>query len=172
MRCGTMLKLLKPGMRVLEFGCSIAPMYRTWRTFWSHVATKWVLADIPNFPFHYARHVYGRDSEASFCQISEDLFDDPLKHIPGTFDMIIIQDVFEHLHKPRQMAEYLIGRLNPGGILHFNYVRSDAKGHDTPAGLHERIPTLKFLQEKLTFISGTFAVSDESLGTCIGRKRA
>ena len=172
LRCGTMLKLLMPGMRVLEFGCSIAPMYRTWRTFWSHVATEWVLADIPNFPFHYARHVYGGDKEASFCLITEELFDEPLKNVAGKFDMIIVQDVFEHLHKPRQMAEYLLDRMNPNGLLHFNYVRSDAKGHDTPAGLHERIPTLQFLSEKLDIIFGEFAVADRSLGTCIGRKKA
>lgn len=172
LRCGTLLKVLKPGMRVLEFGCSIAPMYRTWRKFWSHVATEWVLADIPNFPFHYARHVYSRDREASFCLIAEELFDEPLKNVAGSFDLIILQEVFEHLHKPLQMAGYLLDRLKPGGLFYFDYIRSDAKGHDTPAGLHERIPTLQFLSDKLEIVSGNFEVSDKSLGRCIGRKRA
>jgi SAM-dependent methyltransferase len=163
---------LRGGMRVLEYGCSLAPMYRTWRSFLSHVRTEWVLADIPNFPFHYSRHTYARDSEASFCLISEDLFDDPLRHVEGQFDIIIIHEVFEHLHKPRHLAEYLLRRLRPGGLFFFDYMRSDATGHDTPAGLAERMTTLQFLEQHLAIVAGDFEVSERSLARCIGRLKA
>jgi SAM-dependent methyltransferase len=171
-RCGQLFRKLKPGMRVLEYGCSIAPMYRTWRTFLSHRKTDWILADIPNFPFHYARHVYAKDSEARFCLITDDLFDDPLRHVEGRFDLIIIHEVFEHLHKPRYLAEYLLGRLNPGGLFFFDYMLSEATGHDTPAGLAERIVTLEYLRDKLEIIHGDFEVTDRSLGRCVGRLKS
>jgi SAM-dependent methyltransferase len=171
-RCRQLFSFLRKGMRVLEYGCSLAPMYRTWRAFLSHVDTQWVLADIPNFPFHYSRHTYGRDREASFCLIAEDLFDDPLRNVQGQFDLIIIHEVFEHLHKPRHLAEYLLRRLNPGGLFFFDYVRSEATGHDTPAGLAERTTTLEFLAQHLEIVDGRFEVSDESLGRCIGCLKA
>ncbi len=160
---------LRPGMRVLEYGCSLAPMYRTWKSFLSHVPADWVLADIPNFPFHYTRHTCAHDREAVFSLIKEELFDDPLRDIPGQFDIIIIHEVFEHLHKPHHLAEYLLNRLNPGGLFFFDYMRSDATGHDTPAGLEQRTATLQFLQQSLEMIDGHFEVSDRSLARCIGR---
>lgn len=163
---------LRGGMRVLEYGCSLAPMYRTWRQFLNHVPAEWVLADIPNFPFHYARHTFARDREAGFCLITEELFDDPLRHVAGPFDIIIIHEVFEHLHKPRHIAEYLVNRLAPRGLLFFDYMRSDATGHDTPAGLAERLATLDFLRQRLEMIDGDFAVSDRSLARCIGRLKS
>jgi SAM-dependent methyltransferase len=147
-------------------------MYRTWRSYLSHVRTNWVLADIANFPFHYSRHTYAGDAAASFCLIGEDLFDDPLRQVDGGFDMIIIHEVFEHLHKPRHLAEYLLRRLKPGGLFFFDYMRSDATGHDTPAGLAERTKTLEYLAKELEMIDGHFEVSDRSLGRCIGRLKS
>ena len=87
------------------------------------------------------------------------------------FDLIIIQEVFEHLHNPRYIAEYLIKRLKVGGMLYFDYIRSGAKGLDTPAGLQQRIETLEYLGEKLDIIYGKFEVSDSSLAGCVGVKK-
>ena len=148
-RSALLHRLLPKGGRVLEYGCSLAPMYRTWRQFHSHVPCEWTLADIPTFPFHYARHAYAHDAEASFVTITEERWDDPLRDA-GTFDLIIVQEVFEHLHAPRRMAEYLLDRLNPGGLFTFDYIRKDdALGHDTPAGLGERLETLEYLSREL-----------------------
>jgi len=166
-----LLSSLSRGMRVLEYGCGIAPMYRTWRAFLSHVDATWVLADIPGFPFHYARHAYARDEAVSFCVIYEDRFHDPLRDCPGTFDFMIAQEVFEHLDEPRGIAEYLLDRLNPGGWFYFDYSASEEKGLDTPAGQRQRRGTLEYLASRLDFAPGTFRVSDESLGRCVGRKR-
>jgi hypothetical protein len=62
---GLLSEHLRRGFRVLEYGCGVAPMYRTWRTFLSATSSQWVLADIAGFSFHYARHTLGRDAEAS-----------------------------------------------------------------------------------------------------------
>lgn len=162
--------LLRNGMRVLEYGCSIAPMYRTWREFYSHIDVTWTLADIPNHPFHYARHAYGRDREAAFALITPELFDDPLREVAGDYDVIIIQEVFEHLHKPRHMAEYLLNRLAEGGLLVFDYAVSDAKGLDTPSGLSERSETLEYLRRNLEFTWGELT-PERATALCVGRKR-
>lgn len=163
-------RFLRPGMRILEFGCSLAPMYRTWRRFYSHVDCQWVLADIPSYPFHCARHVYAADREATTVVITEDRFDIPLESVGGSFDMVIIQEVFEHLHKPLHIARYLFERLKAGGLFFFDYVKSDAHGLDTLAGLHERRETLAFLSGVLEPVYGDWQNAEDSLGTCIGRK--
>ncbi|MBU1567478.1 MAG: methyltransferase type 12 [Proteobacteria bacterium] len=165
-----LLSLLRPGLKILEFGCSLAPMYGTWRQFSSHKKCYWVLADIASFPFHYARHKYANDFEVNTCLITEDLFDDPLKNVESKFDIIIIQEVFEHLHKPLHIAKYLCNRLNKNGLLFFDYVKSDAQGLDTLAGLEERSATLEFLYSTLTPVCGSWQSIQDSLGICIGRK--
>jgi len=164
--------LLKKGMRVLEYGCALAPMYRTYRRYLNHIPAQWVLADIPNFPFHFARHLYARDKEvAQFVTIAEDRFDDPLKDVEGPFDMIIIQEVFEHLDRPLAIAGYLVERLKPGGYLLFDYVKSEGVGLDTAAGVAERMEVLEYLNGRLEMIQGDFKVTEESVGLCVGRKK-
>lgn len=166
----TLFELLEPRWTVLEYGCSIAPMYRTSRTFLSDRATNWVLADIPGFPFHYARHVYGRDAQASFHVIEQQ--DDPLSGLDGQFDLILVQTVFEHLDRPRLVAEYLLDRLRPGGLFWFDYPVTDISGLNTPTGQSEREATLEFLAERLDIVRGELRIDDRPLGQCIGRKRA
>ena len=165
-------RLLKNHARILEYGCSLAPGYRSYKQFFNHKKASWVLADMPNFAYHYARHSYAHDREVEkMGVIGAGRFDDPLVEVQGNFDMIIIMTVFEHLHKPRMMAEYLLNRLNPGGYLVFDYIKSEAKHLDSPAGLAERIPTLNFLLDRLELVQGNIKNSDESVGLCIGRKK-
>jgi SAM-dependent methyltransferase len=172
LRSRALRRLLGRGGRVLEYGCSLAPMYRTWRAFHSHVPCSWVLADIPTFPFHFARHAYARDAEASFVTISVDQLDDPLSGAADGFDLILVQEVFEHLHAPRRMAEYLLDRLNSGGLFAFDYIaKSSALGHDTPAGVDERIETLEYLAGQLDVVHGRLRVGPETVSLCAGRRR-
>lgn len=149
-RAPVITNLLQPGITVLEFGCFHAPIYRSWRLYYSHKPCNWVLADIPNFGFLYSRYLYGKDGSVEFVLIEEDCFNDPLgTSTEKTFDMIIVQEVFEHLQNPRQTAEYLVEHLKSDGILVFDYIESNATGLDTPAGLKERENTLKYLFETL-----------------------
>lgn len=173
LRSKRLRRALGHGGRVLEYGCSLAPMYRTWRSFYSHIPCQWVLADIPNFPFHYARHAYAGDKEAEFVTITADTFDDPLRDVAGGFDLIIVQEVFEHLHAPRRIAQYLLDRLRPDGIFAFDYIRKDeALGHDTPAGKGERIATLEYLARELDILDGTLEVGPSTVSLCTGSRRS
>lgn len=166
-----LLRRLKPGMRVLEYGCSLAPYYRNWRDCFSHVRASWVLTDIPNFPFHFARYTYAGDAAVeSMPVISPDRLDAPLEGM-GKFDAIVITTVFEHLHKPLTVAKHLLDHLNEGGLFAFDYILSDAEELDTPAGLAERDETLAYLENALRIEHGDMSRPAESIGLCIGRKR-
>ena len=164
-------RLLRPGMRGLEYGCGIAPMYRTWRRFFAHIPIRWVLADIPGFPFHYARHVYGADAGVELACITPERFADPLPGIERPFDLIILLEVFEHLDAPRRLAGYLLDRLAPGGLLHFDYLESGGTGLDTTAGLQQRRETLCYLKSRLDVIEGAIAPTGDVRGAVVGRKR-
>ena len=55
----------------------MAPYYYCYRRYYSHLDCT-VLADIPNFPFHYAKYLYGRDGDIEFATIGSSEFYDPL----------------------------------------------------------------------------------------------
>ncbi len=90
----------------------------------------------------------------------------------GSFDLIIVQEAFEHLHAPCRMAEYLLDHLNPGGVFAFDYIRKDDElGHDTPAGMHERIDTLAYLARELDIRHGVLRVGLDTVSLCAGARR-
>ena len=122
------------------------------------------------FAFHYARHVFARDAEVELAVIGD--LSRPLTNVDGRFDLIIVQTVFEHLDRPRAVAESLLDRLAPDGLFWFDYVRTDGTGLDTPSALAERRSTLKYLADRLTIVRGELRIDDRSLGACVGRKRA
>ena len=165
-------KYLRRNARILEYGCGLAPMYRTYRSYLNHLPCTWILADLPNFPFHYAKYTYHQDNCIErFVTIDAERFRDPLHDVQGSFDFIVIQEVFEHLDDPVFIASYLIDRLKDGGHLLFDYIKSEGTGLDTPAALENRIDALKILGNRLTMVEGCFAVADTSISRCVGRKK-
>lgn len=165
-----MPRIMKRNTRVLEYGCSCAPSYACWKMFFSHIPTSWVLADIANHSFYYARYVYGRDEPVTTHLIKPASFEDPLNGIEGKFDVIFINEVFEHLDQPLHIANYLIDRLNDGGRLVFDYIISDAKGFDTNEGKVQRTETMGVLKKRLKLLYGEIGDASNSTGLCIGQK--
>ena len=113
---------------------------------------------------------YRKPLVITICGVSEEMFDDPLRNVHGKFDIIIVQEVFEHLHAPLHIAEYLIERLKVGGLLSFDYALTKGFGYDTPISIEQRHDTLKFLEKHLKFIYGDFLNDDQKLGSYIGIK--
>jgi SAM-dependent methyltransferase len=167
------LTYLTPGMRVLEYGCSMAPYYRNWKKYYNHIDASWTLMDIANFPFHYARHLYMSDKAVKGMPvIKPEVFDGPIPD-GDIYDFIIITTVFEHLHKPWTVARHLLDHLAPGGIFVFDYIMpAEAHELDTPGGIKERHDTLKLLSDNLTILHGSLNNKlHDSVGLCIGRKK-
>ena len=112
-------KYLSKGMRVLEYGCSLAPYYHCYRAAFSHLECNWILADIPNFPFHYAKYLYRNDAGVEFVTIDDRAFSNPLGDA-AEFDVVFLTTVLEHVDDPLFVSEYLLRKLKPGGLLFFD----------------------------------------------------
>ncbi|MCY4015518.1 MAG: methyltransferase domain-containing protein [Gammaproteobacteria bacterium] len=165
-------RLVPRGARVLEYGCSLAPYYYCYRHYFSHLGCSFVLADIPNFPFHYAKHLYRHDAEVEFATIGPDQFREPLAdpECVARFDVIIVTTVFEHLDDPPFVARYLLDRLNPNGLLVFDYIKSEGHGLDHPNALRTRQAALSTILGETEVVHGNVDDLEESIGFCIARK--
>lgn len=163
-------RFLGPKMRVLEYGCSAAPYYHSYRKFYSHWQQSWVLADIPNFPFHYAKYLYRNDKGVSFATIEMENYEDPLQS-DEKFDAIILTTVLEHLESPREVVSYLLERLRSGGVLLFDYILSEGTGLDHPGSLVQREECLRLIREKTIVQNGTLGEDSETVDLCVVRKK-
>lgn len=158
------------GARILEYGCSLAPYYNCYREFFTHQGCHWTLADIPNFPFHYARYRYRDDAEVELLTINAADFGDPLGD-RGGFDVIILTTVLEHLDHPLFVTDYLLDRLKPGGLLVFDYIKSEGLGLDHPAGLEMRKACLQRILARTDVLHGDVEDIEQSVNLCIARKK-
>lgn len=155
--------------KILEYGCSLAPYYSTYRQYFSHLRCRWVLADIPNFPFHYAKIRYWNDPAVEFLTIYEENFQNPLGG-ERDFDVVILKEVLEHLDEPLFVTELLLSRLKIGGLFIFDYVKSDALGLDHPKSLGMRKEVLALIIGQVEILHGDVSDLDSSIGFCIARK--
>jgi 2-polyprenyl-3-methyl-5-hydroxy-6-metoxy-1,4-benzoquinol methylase len=163
-------KKMPPKARILEYGCSLAPYYACYRDFFSHLNCRWVLGDIPNYPFHYAKYLYRNDAEVEFVTINAEDFSHPLGDT-GEFDVIILTTVLEHLDDPLFISEYLLNRLKPGGLFVFDYIKSDGKGLDHPNALKTREDCIEIILKKTQVIYGRIDDITKSIGLCISQKQ-
>jgi len=163
------LKKMSKGARILEYGCSLAPYYACYREFFSHLNSKWVLGDIPNYPFHYAKYLYRNDAEVEFVTINAEDFSSPLGET-GEFDIIILTTVLEHLDDPLFISEYLLNKLKPGGLFVFDYIKSEGEGLDHPNALATREDCIKSILAKTKLIYGKIEDISKSISLCISQK--
>lgn len=162
-------RYLRSGMRVLEYGCSLAPYYYCYREYFSHKSCNFVLADIPNYPFHYAKYLYRNEPDVEFVTIESEDFGDPLGQIGG-FDVIVLTTVLEHLDAPLFVVGYLLNRLEPGGLFVFDYVRAHGHGLDHPNAAAERSRVVELILKSTQVLHGNVDVN-EDIGFVICRKK-
>ncbi len=161
---------VQKGARILEYGCSLAPYYYCYRKYYSHRGCKWILSDIPNYPFHYAKYLYRNDLELEFATIMDSDFSNPLGE-KDNFDVVILTAVLEHVDNPLFVSDYLLKRLNPGGLFVFDYIKSEGKGLDHPKAVEMRKDCLKSILEKTNIIHGNINDINESIGLCVAQKK-
>lgn len=160
--------LVKKNSNILEYGCSCAPYYNCYNKFFSYLNCNWILADIPNFPFHYSKFHYGKYTNCKLHTINPNIFHDPLGK-KDCYDVIILTTVLEHLDDPVFVSNYLLDRLNTNGLLVFDYVLSEGTGLDTPNALLKREECLKLIMNRTSIIHG-FINTEKDTGLCIVRK--
>jgi 2-polyprenyl-3-methyl-5-hydroxy-6-metoxy-1,4-benzoquinol methylase len=163
-------KKVSRGMRILEYGCSLSPYYYCYRNFYSHLNCNFILADIPNYPFHYAKYLYRNDLDVEFVTINDSDFLNPLGEA-GDFDVIILTETFEHLDNPLFISTYLLKRLKEGGLFVFDYIKSEGKGLDHPKALEMRQDCLKSILAQTQIVYGKINDINESIGFCIAQKK-
>jgi 2-polyprenyl-3-methyl-5-hydroxy-6-metoxy-1,4-benzoquinol methylase len=161
-------RFIARGARVAEYGCGTAPMLTALARRYRHRNLALVGADIPHLLFHFARWRFRGDRFVTLVPI-EPADDAPL---PGRYDVIFCLEVFEHLPRPLATLRHFAGALNPGGVLIFDYVRSEGAGLDTAAALRDRDAALAFVLERFHVVDGHVPTDGSHVQPAVVRLRA
>jgi SAM-dependent methyltransferase len=160
-------RFLRRHARVVEYGAGLAPIVTALARHYRHLDLELVAADIPHLLFHFVRWRFRDVPYVSTVAITPD-DDAPL---PGQYDAIFCLETFEHLPRPLAAAKHFHAVLRPGGVLVFDYIRSEAVGLDTPAGLEQRERVLKLIAERFDVLDGEIRLDGSHLGPTVVRKR-
>jgi len=153
----------------LEFGCATAPLTMSFFEFFKPARTSlFYMSDIQTLAFHYGAFRFRR------CENVMPL----LLHPENGFrlmlnkktDVIFCLAVFEHLNSPLETVREFLQSLNKGGILVFDYIKSEGGGLDTAHGVRQRGDVLKFIGENFNVLYGRLT-PETSMGLTIVRKR-
>ncbi|MEA3208163.1 MAG: hypothetical protein QOE70_1220 [Chthoniobacter sp.] len=158
-----------PVQTILEFGCGSAPITTTLCEFQPPrgEVRAWI-SDIETVPFHYAAHTLAPFRNVQAVPLrAETRFRFPLEK---KFDAIFCMTVLEHLQEPLAIVEHLRELLAPGGLFFFDYVKSDASGLDTKAGLEQRPAVLAYAREHFRILHGNLD-ENRSIGLTIATPR-
>ena len=161
------IKLPKGG-HILEYGCGAAPFYGAYKDFFSYKKCSWVLADIPNFPFHYAKCIYGNDEGVEFKTINKNF--SKVLQADNKFDVIILTTVLEHVDSPVDLMNHLLDQLNIGGTLIFDYIKSFGFGLDHPNALKLREEALQLILKRTKIIKGDLSDIEKNVELCFVKR--
>jgi len=155
---------LKPGSRVLEYGCGLAPIVTSMIK--SRLTKyQYTIADIRNFPYHYSKYRL-RQHGVRFIDLTP--YEEPL--CVGPYDIVFLMTVLEHLPNPVEVVEAITQSVRTGGHLVFDYIRSSGSGLDTQESVEQRPTILDFISSHYEIVSGNVDY-DKSMGTTIVRKK-
>ncbi len=151
----------RPVRRLIEFGCGAAPVCTSLFEFHRPKNMTVYLADIETVSFHYAAWKF-----AEFPNVQ------PIPLLPQNdfrltldqpVDAICCLAVFEHLNAPIETIKTFHRLLAPGGVLVFDYIKSDAQGLDTTQGLSQRKEVMQYVREHFEVVHGRLD-EEESIG--------
>lgn len=110
---------IKPGMRVLEIGCGEGGVLKA---FIDRGCTG-VGVELAEPRLVHAREWLKEDIEAGKIRfISKDIYKtDVEKDLNGSFDLILLKDVIEHIHDQDRLIRWMKTYLAPGGAVFFGF---------------------------------------------------
>lgn len=153
----------------LEFGCGTAPITTSFFEFFRPAEdVRIYISDIQTLPFHYAAFRFRKCANVSPVLLApEDRF---ALSLDEKMDAICCITVFEHLNEPLETGRILHDSLNRGGLLFFDYAKTEAAGLDTHQGARERDNVLEFLDKNFDTLYGHIT-KDEGMNLTVARKR-
>jgi 2-polyprenyl-3-methyl-5-hydroxy-6-metoxy-1,4-benzoquinol methylase len=160
-------RFLRRGGRVAEYGCGTAPIVTALARHYRHLDLELVAADIPHVLFHFVRWRFRDVPYVTTVPIAPD--DDAA--LPGQYDAIFCLETLEHLPRPLAALRHFHASLRPGGVLILDYIRSEATGLDTPAGLRDRDDALRFVHDRFEVVEGRIPLDGDHLPPTVVRKR-
>ena len=163
------LKYGKPNGSVLEFGAALAPVVNSYLRFGAGRKRKFVISDLETIYFHYGCMKLACAPNVRYEILKPD--NNFMLNTKDRFDIIYCIEVFEHLHEPLRIARMFYDLMNPGGILIFDYVKSDGQGLDTHVGLEERPAVLDFITRNFEVMEGSLDNPQASLAMTVVKKK-
>lgn len=158
---------------VLEYGCSTGIITNTFELFHNGAFEKahfW-LADLENITFLYAAYRFSSTQNVTLLPVREspEGFLQP-EAFPTSLDIVFLSNTLEHLDAPLEIVKKIHVALAPGGILIFDYIKSQAKGLDSTNGLIDRAAVLRYILENFDIVQGNVEI-ETHVGVTVARKR-
>ena len=139
---------------VLEYGCAAAPVTTSLFEFFPRKARTLdiYLADLESFAFQFGAFKFRHADNVhpivlrpeNGLQLDVDI----------AVDLIFCMTVYEHMNAPIETTRRFHQILRPGGVLIFDYIKSEGSGLDTEVGLKERSAVLRFIAENFDIREG------------------
>lgn len=145
---------------ILEFGCATAPITTSLIEFYGLTDQKIYISDIQILAFHYA--AYKLRKYPNVVPVLLDPEDGFFPKSPEKLGAIFCLTVFEHVTDPLNVARKFYDFLVPGGLLIFDYLKTDGKGLDSVKSLQNRDKTLNYLSQHFKILCGDIWKADGS----------
>ncbi len=162
------LRFCPNALTVLEYGGGLAPITTSCIEFNSlSKGTQYLIADLPTLTFHYGGRKFRKCSNVELCVLSPD--HNFQLHTDYKFDIVFCCQVFEHLNEPLDTVKRLYQNLRSGGVLIFDYIKSEGRGLDSMQGLRDRNSVLGFVAKTFKIESGKIDPATH-VGLTVARK--
>ncbi len=107
-----------PGMRVLEIGCGEGGVIKAF----VKRGCVGVGVELSGGKFKMASEWLAEyTATQQITLISKNIYDTNVQEFGGTFDIIVLKDVIEHIHDQSKIMQYMATLLSPGGIIFFGF---------------------------------------------------